>query len=158
MAELTRNCQPENRKRSGRQARDVVRHCAVRTDAPAFWPTHEPHCQGTFILELKEHRPMQIVGAGLVWLRRFSLSIWHVSAPVIRHYCVRSTAGSLGTDWGEQSGHWRRPLLYVRADTVTCWQRERLRRFWARLSKRHGRRRRGRPATAVEIGRAAKLL
>ena len=47
---------------------------------------------------------------------------------------------------------WRRPLLYVQADTVARWQRERFRRFWARRSKRHGRRR-GRPATAVEIRR-----
>ena len=30
---------------------------------------------------------------------------------------------------------WRRPLLYVQADTVVRWQRERFRRFWARLSK-----------------------
>ena len=47
---------------------------------------------------------------------------------------------------------WRRPLLYVQADTVARWQRERVRRFWARRSKRPGRRR-GRPATAVEIRR-----
>src|SRR6516165_4399391 len=47
---------------------------------------------------------------------------------------------------------WRRPLLYVQADTVARWQRERFRRFWARRSKRPGRRR-GRPATAVEIRR-----
>jgi putative transposase len=52
---------------------------------------------------------------------------------------------------------WRRPLLYVRADTVTRWQRERFRRFWARLSKRHGRRR-GRPATAVEIRRLIERM
>jgi hypothetical protein len=45
---------------------------------------------------------------------------------------------------------WPRPLCYVQADTVARWQRERFRRFWARLSKRHGRRR-GRPAIAVEI-------
>jgi hypothetical protein len=36
---------------------------------------------------------------------------------------------------------WRPPLLYVQADTVARWQRERFRRFWERLSKRHGRRR-----------------
>ena len=30
---------------------------------------------------------------------------------------------------------WRQPLLYVQADTVVRWQRERFRRFWARLSK-----------------------
>src|SRR5215472_5388247 len=27
---------------------------------------------------------------------------------------------------------WRAPLMYVRADTVIRWQRERFRRFWAR--------------------------
>ena len=47
---------------------------------------------------------------------------------------------------------WRSPLVYVQADTVVRWQRERFRRFWARLSRRN-RRRRGRPATAVEIRR-----
>jgi putative transposase len=52
---------------------------------------------------------------------------------------------------------WRRPLLYVQADTVTRWQRERFRRFWARLSKRHGSRR-GRPATAVEIRRLIERM
>jgi hypothetical protein len=52
---------------------------------------------------------------------------------------------------------WRRPLLYVQPDTVAGWQRERFRRFWARLSKRHGRRR-GRPATAVEIRRLIEQM
>src|SRR5215813_12157014 len=52
---------------------------------------------------------------------------------------------------------WRRPLLYVRADTVTRWQRERFRRFWARLSKRHGRRR-GRPGTAAELRRLIERI
>ena len=42
--------------------------------------------------------------------------------------------------------------MYIQADTVVRWQRERFRRFWVRLSKRN-RRRRGRPATAVEIRR-----
>ena len=32
-------------------------------------------------------------------------------------------------------GDWRKPLLYVQPDTVVRWQRERFRRFWARLSK-----------------------
>jgi hypothetical protein len=45
---------------------------------------------------------------------------------------------------------WRDPLLYVQADTVTCWQRERFRRFWAHLCNSH-RRRRGRPTTALPI-------
>src|SRR5215469_4488881 len=47
---------------------------------------------------------------------------------------------------------WRSPLMYIQADTVVRWQRERFRRFWVRLSRRN-RRRRGRPATAVEIRR-----
>ena len=47
---------------------------------------------------------------------------------------------------------WRHPLLYVQADTVVRWQRERFRRFWARLSKPQ-RRRRGRPRTAAELRR-----
>ena len=47
---------------------------------------------------------------------------------------------------------WRQPLLYVQADTVVRWQRERFRRFWARLSKPQ-RRRRGRPRTTAELRR-----
>src|SRR5215831_18739991 len=43
---------------------------------------------------------------------------------------------------------WRSPSVYVRADTVVRWQRERFRGFWARLSRRN-QRRRGRPATAA---------
>src|SRR5215813_6599314 len=31
--------------------------------------------------------------------------------------------------------NWRSPLLYVQADTVARWQRERFRKFWARLSR-----------------------
>jgi putative transposase len=45
---------------------------------------------------------------------------------------------------------WRAPLVYVRADTVVRWQRERFRRFWARRS-RVNQRHRGRPAIAVDI-------
>jgi putative transposase len=52
---------------------------------------------------------------------------------------------------------WRTPLMYVRADTVVRWQRERFRRFWARLSKVN-QRRRGRPATAVEIRRLIERM
>jgi putative transposase len=52
---------------------------------------------------------------------------------------------------------WRRPLIYIQADTVVRWQRERFRRFWARLS-RVNRRRRGRPATAVEIRRLIERM
>ena len=47
---------------------------------------------------------------------------------------------------------WRQPLLYVEADTVMRWQRERFRKFWARLSKPQ-RRRRGRPRTVAELRR-----
>src|SRR5215472_8073168 len=47
---------------------------------------------------------------------------------------------------------WRHPLIYVQADTVVRWHRERFRRFWARLSKPQ-RRRRGRPGTAAELRR-----
>src|SRR3954467_8092419 len=47
---------------------------------------------------------------------------------------------------------WRKPLLYVQPDTVVRWQRERFRRFWARLSKPQ-RRRRGRPRTGAELRR-----
>ena len=47
---------------------------------------------------------------------------------------------------------WRAALAYVQPDTVVRWQRERFRKFWARLS-RVNRRLRGRPATAVTIRR-----
>jgi hypothetical protein len=47
---------------------------------------------------------------------------------------------------------WRAPLSYVQPDTAVRWQRERFRKFWARLSQPH-RRHRGRPATASEIRR-----
>ena len=47
---------------------------------------------------------------------------------------------------------WRQPLLYVQADTVVRWQRERFRRFWTRL-RQPQRRRRGRPCTAAELRR-----
>jgi hypothetical protein len=47
---------------------------------------------------------------------------------------------------------WRAALAYVQPDTVVRWQRERFRKFWARLS-RVNRRLRGRPATAVKIRR-----
>src|SRR6266849_4184754 len=52
---------------------------------------------------------------------------------------------------------WRTALVYVQPDTVVRWQRERYRRFWARLSRvKH--RRRGRPATAVEIRRLIERM
>jgi putative transposase len=47
------------------------------------------------------------------------------------------------------SRDWRKPLLYVQADTLVRWQRERFRRFWAKLSQPQ-RRRRGRPRTATD--------
>src|SRR5215471_5978915 len=47
---------------------------------------------------------------------------------------------------------WRAALVYVQPDTVIRWQRKRFRKFWVRLSKVN-RRRRGRPAIAVEIRR-----
>ena len=52
---------------------------------------------------------------------------------------------------------WRSPLFYVQADTVVRWQRERFRKFWARLS-RVDHRRRGRPATTVEIRRLIERM
>ena len=52
---------------------------------------------------------------------------------------------------------WRAALRYVQPDTVVRWQRERFRNFWARLS-RGNRRRRGRPATAVEIRRLIERI
>jgi transposase InsO family protein len=45
---------------------------------------------------------------------------------------------------------WRHALIFVQPDTVVRWQRERFRRFWARLSRPNGPRR-GRPAVASEI-------
>src|ERR1700754_4090155 len=52
---------------------------------------------------------------------------------------------------------WGRPLLYVQPDTVVRWQRERFRKFWARLSKPQ-RRRRGRPGTAAELRRLIEQM
>ena len=46
--------------------------------------------------------------------------------------------------------HWRHALVFVQPDTVVRWQRERFRRFWARLSRPKGPRR-GRPTVASEI-------
>jgi hypothetical protein len=45
---------------------------------------------------------------------------------------------------------WRGALVFVQPDTVVRWQRERFRKFWARLSQA-SRGRRGRPAIGVEI-------
>jgi hypothetical protein len=47
--------------------------------------------------------------------------------------------------------------LYVQADTVVRWHRERFRRFWARLSKPQ-RWRRGRPGTAAEFRRLIEQM
>jgi transposase InsO family protein len=52
---------------------------------------------------------------------------------------------------------WRRPLLYVQPDTVVRWERERFRKFWARLSKPQ-RRGRGRPATAAGLRRLIEQM
>ena len=47
---------------------------------------------------------------------------------------------------------WRDALVFVQPDTVIRWQRERFRKFWARLSQTK-RGRQGRPAIAAEIRR-----
>src|SRR5215467_6648799 len=47
---------------------------------------------------------------------------------------------------------WRGALVFVQPDTVVRWQRDRFRRFWARLSRVNGRRG-GRPALAQEVRR-----
>src|ERR1044071_2014148 len=52
---------------------------------------------------------------------------------------------------------WRGPLVYVQADTVVRWQRERFRRFWARLSKARCRGL-GRPATDAELRRLIEQM
>ena len=52
---------------------------------------------------------------------------------------------------------WRHPSLYVQADTVVRWQRERFRKFWARLSNPQ-RQRRGRPGTAAELRRLIEQI
>ena len=52
---------------------------------------------------------------------------------------------------------WRGALMYVQPDTVVRWQRERFRRFWARLSKAN-RRRPGRPAIAGDIRRLIQQM
>jgi len=52
---------------------------------------------------------------------------------------------------------WRHALIFVQPDTVVRWQRERFRRFWARLSIPKGPGR-GRPAVASKIGRLARQM
>jgi putative transposase len=52
---------------------------------------------------------------------------------------------------------WRAWLVYLQPDTVVRWQRERFRKFWARLS-RTNHRRRGRPTMAVEIRRLIERM
>ena len=47
---------------------------------------------------------------------------------------------------------WREALIFVQPDTVVRWQRERFRKFWARLS-RSDHDRRGRPSVAAEVRR-----
>jgi len=60
---------------------------------------------------------------------------------------------SLRSVWSD----WRGPLLYVQPDTVVRWQRERFRKFWARLSKPQ-RRRRGRPGTTADLRRLIEQM
>jgi hypothetical protein len=52
---------------------------------------------------------------------------------------------------------WCTPLIYVRADTVVRWQRERFRRFWARISTVK-QRRRGRPVIPSETQRLIERM
>jgi hypothetical protein len=52
---------------------------------------------------------------------------------------------------------WRDAPVVVQPATVVRWQRERFRRFWARLSRPKGCRR-GRPAVAVEIRRLIRQM
>jgi putative transposase len=52
---------------------------------------------------------------------------------------------------------WRAPLVYVQADTVVRWQRERFRRFWPRLS-RVNQRGPSRPAIPAEIRRLIEWM
>src|ERR1700692_1353895 len=54
-------------------------------------------------------------------------------------------------------GGWRDALIFVQPDTVVRWQRERFRRFWARLSRPKGDRR-GSPAVASEIRRLIQQM
>ena len=52
---------------------------------------------------------------------------------------------------------WRHALVLVEPDTVLRWQRERFRRFWARLSRPKSDRR-GRPAVAAEVCRLIRQM
>ena len=52
---------------------------------------------------------------------------------------------------------WQHALIFVQPDTVVRWQRERFRRFWARLSRPKGPRR-GRPVVASEIRRLIQQM
>src|SRR5215472_10926497 len=52
---------------------------------------------------------------------------------------------------------WRDALVVVQPATVVRWQRERFRRFWARLSRPKGCRR-GRPAVGVEIRKLIRQM
>ena len=64
------------------------------------------------------------------------------------------------TEWGrlfwvglsQVWSSWREVLVFVQPDTVVRWQRERFRKFWARLS-RPNRDRRGRASISAEIRR-----
>ena len=52
---------------------------------------------------------------------------------------------------------WHHTLIFVQPNTVVRWQRERFRRFWARLSRPKGPRR-GRPSVASEIRRLIRQV
>ena len=63
-----------------------------------------------------------------------------------------SGSAYFGSAYQEVWTGWRGALVFVQPDTVVRWQRDRFRRFWARLS-RVNRRRGGRPAVASELRR-----
>jgi len=76
----------------------------------------------------------------------------------------RKRRGPLLTQWdrlfwvvlSQLWNNWRDSLVVVQPATVVRWQRERFRRFWARLSGRTGPR--GRPAVAAEIRRLIRQI
>jgi putative transposase len=85
---------------------------------------------------------------------RFQLAAWQRKRkrPVLRSLDRLFWVG-LSFIWNG----WRAALCYLPPDTVVRWQRERLRKFWARWS-RVNRWRRGRAATAVEIRRLIERI
>ena len=67
------------------------------------------------------------------------------------------SAGALWVGLSQVWSGWRHALIFVEPDTVVRWQRERFRRFWARLSRPNGPRRE-RPAVASEICRLIRQM